>query len=219
MASKTAALQVTKVSERNVFYRDIAVKMIKAVIFLSVVLILSAGLNLTQFLMRPQPDYFAITPDGRLIPIRPLSDPLVAPERVLDFAQQVAQASFIFDFQNYRAQFSDLLRRQFYTKAGFESFKSAIEQSTLLEKVRSKKLVVSAVVPASPVITKEWREGGENGRIYKWRVEMPLNLTLQGQEQSAGSMELVLALVVERVPLVDAPAGIGVSQIIAIPKR
>ena len=210
-----AAEQSTKVAERNGFYRDVAKKMIKVSIILAIALIVSIVLNVVQVLMRPKPEYFAITHDGRLIPMLPLSDPLVSEERVLSFAQQVAQASFIFDFQNYRAQFTNLLSRQFYTKAGYASFQNAINQSTLLEKVISKKLVVSAVVPAAPVVTREW----DDGPVHKWRIEMPLSLTLQGQEQSAGSMELILALVVERVPLVDAPAGIGVSQIIAIPKR
>lgn len=172
----------------------------------------SVSLNIIQFWFRPDPKYFATSTEGRIIPLIPLDQPTVNHDAILSFAQRVALSSFIFDFANFQGQLGALSRS--YTPRGYETLIGSLEKNGVLDLVKAKRYVATAVATSAPVVT--W--SGKDKGVYKWRVEMPVTITLQGQTERK-DIAVTLILMVERVPTVDAPDGILAGQMVTIPKN
>ncbi|GIK74386.1 MAG: type IV secretion system protein IcmL [Chloroflexota bacterium] len=208
-----AGAQVLQVIENRVeFYRDGYRKWLQVSLIASSVALGSLILNGIQIYLRPDPVYFAIGQDGRLIPLVPLDQPLVNHDVVLQFAQRAAQKSFIFDFQNYNGQLTEL--RGLYTKTGYETLIASLEKNSVIDLVRTKRYVASAVATNAPALTWEGKDKG----IYKWRVEMPMIITLQGQTERK-DIPATVVVIVNRTPSIDTPNGIAVGALAVLPQE
>lgn len=172
----------------------------------------SITLNVVQFWFRPDPKYFATSGEGRIIPLVPLDQPTVNHDAVLAFAQRVALSSFVFDFANLQGQLGGLARS--YTSNGYETLINSLQKNGVLDLVKAKRYVATAVATSAPVVT--W--SGKDRGVFKWRVEMPVTITLQGQTERK-DVSVTLILMVERVPTVDAPDGILAGQMVTVPKN
>lgn len=187
------------------FYKGSWGKMLNSNMALGVALVLSISGNIGQYLMRPSPVYFATTEGGRLVRIAPVSDPYVNTETVLQKAQKTAVSSFSLDFDdiNLKAKLSAL--RSDFTRDGYASLMDQYERSGLIEKVRTRSLVSSAVATGAGVVVNDYV--GSDG-LYTWEVEIPVAITLTGQAERK-TYDYLVKQTVKRVPVVDNPAGIA----------
>ncbi len=192
----------------KLFYRDGFHKSLGLGLITGGALILSLALNVAQLVMRPAPQIIGIMPDGRMLPIIPLDDPMVTQETIINFTQSAVVSSFLFDFQNFNGQIS--ANRRFYTEEGYRSYLHALDSSLILDRVKTKKLVASAVPIAAPAITG----GGKQGGIYRWQVELPITVSLNGQSDRSMA-NLIVIVAIDRVPTTVSQSGIGISQIVA----
>lgn len=196
-----------RVLMRTLFYKSSWSKLLNGNLIIGVALILSMSLNIIQFVFRPKPDYFAITEDGRIIRLVPLSEPMVNSDTVLQFTQKTITKSFSLDFdpQNLRDKLQSL--RGDYTKDGYSALLAQMDSSGLIEKIRSRRLVSSAVATGAPVVSREFVENG----IYTWEAQMPVSLTLTGQNERK-SYDFLFIVNVQRIPTVDNARGIAISS-------
>ncbi|HRE30927.1 MAG TPA: DotI/IcmL family type IV secretion protein, partial [Candidatus Berkiella sp.] len=111
------------------------------------------------------PPSFAVSADDQLIRLRSLSQPNLTTEALLRWAATAATTIYTFDFYNY----NDVLKnaRVFFTKAGYENFRSAIAAAGIINTIVRKRLVVSAVITDTPVVLKEGQIATGN---YAWQV-------------------------------------------------
>lgn len=200
---------VLAVADQNSFYKEGFQKSLRISMISMVIAGLSLLVAVLAIILQPKPEYFASTQDGRVVPLTPLSEPLMNHDAILLFATTAAQKSFVLDFNNYRGQLQGV--RSYYTNAGYKSFMDSLESSGLISKITTKRMVASAVPVEAPIIEKEGVAGG----IYYWIVGMPVAIMLQGQSERL-PMNVLLRLRIERLPTVDNPRGIGVGQMVAI---
>lgn len=194
------------VMERNDFYRSGYKSRGKIIMGLVVALSLSSGGNYLQATKKPEVLSFAVTTDGRIIPITPLGSPLDNPQTVINFAGEAAQAAFHLDFVNYRDQLSKM--RQYMTKESYESFLNKLEESNNVDTIKKMQLVSTATLSAPPVITKE---GVVNG-IYRWKIEAPVLVSMQGRGGYTDS--LLITMQVRRAAITDNPKALAIEQFI-----
>jgi len=185
----------------NLFYKISWRKLLDSNLILGLALLASIGGNYFQYKQRPEPKYFATDPTGRIVPIVPVSEPYLTHEAVLQKAQQTAIASFSLDFDdnNLKAKLGALRPR--YTRDGYESLMAQYDQSGLIEKIRTRRLVTSAVATGAGVIVNDYL--GRDG-FYTWEVEMPMALTITGQNERK-QYEFLVKQTIKRVPVVDNP--------------
>ena len=193
---------------RNNFYRDNYRRVVGALMVLLVIVVTLVGVVFYQIVNRPEPKYFATTVDGRIMPLFSLSEAMLSPGELLQWAHRSAITAYTYNFVNYRDAMQQLQNQ--FTPAGWRYYEDALRTARTLEMVIAKKLVVSAVATGTPVILDQAVISGR----YSWKVQVPLLVTYQSpNEQTRQSM--IVTMIVSRVPTVDMPKGIAIVSFVS----
>ncbi len=194
---------------RNEFYRDGYRALLKLVILLSLIIaILVVAILGVVNSRKPENRYFATTEDGRLIPMVPLSQPNLSTPALLSWVAQSATEVMTFGFSDYRRRLQESSRN--FTRSGWESFTTALNQSGMIDAIESKRQVVTAVPAGAPIMQSQ---GVVAGR-YQWVVQMPMTLSYQvGSDRRARN--ILVNIVIVRVPRLESSNGVGVDQWLA----
>lgn len=193
---------------RNNFYRDNYRRLVVSLLAVLLIVSMLVGTVLYQIMNRPEPRYFATTVDGRIMPLYPLSDPMLSPGDLLQWAHGAAVSAYTYNFVNYRDAMQKLQNQ--FTQDGWRYYEDALKVSRNLEMVIAKKLVVSAVATGTPVILDQ---AVINGR-YSWKVQIPLLISYQSPNEQTQKPVIVM-MIISRVPTVDMPKGIAIVSFIA----
>lgn len=195
---------------RNQFYRDgfrnmIGVAIAEAVIIVLLILTLLAQIAASQ----PENRYFATTADGRIMQLVALDRPNMDKSALLSWVAQATSETMTFGFHDYQRRLQQSSRH--FTRRGWESFATALQESRIIEAIQAQQQVVSAQPKSAPTVLQE---GAFNGK-YRWIVELSLQVTYRsGQSNRVDNMQV--KMVIERVPSLENPNGIGIEQWIAL---
>lgn len=198
-----------RVVVRNEFYRDgyrLALRV--ALIQAAIIFALIGAMYYVIHVHQPENRYFATTEDGRLIPMVPLNQPNLSTPALLSWSAQAVSETMSFSFSNYRRNLQESSRH--FTRAGWESFSTALQDARILESVEQLTQEVSAVPSGAPILTSEGVAGGQ----YQWVVQVPVLLTYTSGGKKRNQSWLV-TLVIVRVPRLESPNGVGIAQWIA----
>lgn len=204
--SEQDALQL--VTLRNNFYRDNYRRALSVLLLMVVANLCLLGVVFYQASITPKPTYFATGPDGRITPLRPLSQPVVSTAALLQWANQAAVTAYSYDFVRYRKQLQTA--SQYFTPEGWQNFEAALKRSRNLETVITRKLVVTAVATGAPVMLDQ----GRIGRRYAWKVQMPMLVTYQSAS-TVFQQPLTVTMIISRVSMLNVPKGIAIAQFYA----
>jgi len=191
---------------RNEFYRDGFRIMQRAVIFEAITIISLILLFLMFFAFsQPEDRFFATSLDGKIVQLKPLSDPLVRKETVLNFASESSTQVLTFGFHDYRSRLQEASKN--FTKRGWESFLEALGNANYIETITNNRQVISAIPVSPPVIKQE----GLQGDVYTWVVEVPLSISIESGSEIA-SNQILVQMVIARRPKVEYDKGLGIDQ-------
>jgi intracellular multiplication protein IcmL len=193
---------------RNNFYRDNYRRLVGSLMVLLFIIVVLAGILFYQVINRPEPKYFATTVDGRIMPLFPLSEAMLSPSELLQWAHRAAVDAYTYNFVNYRDAMQQLQNQ--FTPEGWKYYEDALQTARTLEMVVAKKLVVSAVATGTPVILDQ---AVINGR-YSWKIQIPLLVTYQSPNEQT-QQPLIITMIVSRVPTVDMPKGIAIVSFVS----
>ncbi|QQG36448.1 MAG: type IVB secretion system apparatus protein IcmL/DotI [Micavibrio aeruginosavorus] len=194
---------------RNEFYRDGYRTMLRVALLLVLVIVFQIGVMFYVVKTnRMEYRYFATTEDGRLIPMAPLSEPNLSSPALMSWVAQAATEVMTFGFNDYRRRLQEASRN--FTRRGWESFSSALQRSRIIETVEANQQVVTAAPTGAPVIQSE---GMVKGR-YQWVVQVPMSLSYQAGSKTRTD-DVLVTLVIVRVPRLESPNGVGIEQWIA----
>lgn len=149
--------------------------------------------------------YYASMTTGEVIPLPALNEPVVTNEYMLTWSALAARAALNLDFVNYDKQLKEA--SIYFTSSGWNAFSASLDKSGLLKTIQDKKLVMSAVVPNDPIIVFT---GIVHGR-YTWKISMPVLVTY-GSASEQRQRQLKVSMVVSRVPAIDVPQGIQITD-------
>ena len=150
----------------------------------------------------------AATPDGRLVPLTPLDEPIMSDAALRNWTAAAVTEAFTLGHHDWRLRLAAV--RESFTDAGYESFLDGLNESLFLDRLRDNLQVASAVAQGAPVVTDTRYFRGRLG----WVIEFPLLVTFSAGARSV-SRDLIARVLVMRVPLSERPAGIGIEQLIA----
>ena len=207
MAEEDALRMITL---RNNFYRDNYRRVVLGfliAIIANIFLVIALGWSMSH---KPEPRYFATTSDGRIVPLYPLTQPVVSQTALLQWANEAAISSFSFDYVSYRKNLQKA--SEYYTPDGWKSFENALKESGNLETVIAKHLVVTAVATGAPTIIDQSVISGR----YAWKIQMPLLVTYESGAQIM-RQPMVVTMVVTRVSTLNTPKGIAIAQFYGTP--
>ncbi|HBB52969.1 MAG TPA: type IV secretion protein DotI [Legionellales bacterium] len=199
---------LTKIVDRNQFYKDGVHHLIIGIIISCLLNILAIFSIIYIYTHPPAPVYFPTSSNGRITPLFPLEQPNVNDSNILEWANLATIAAFSYNFVNYRSELE--FSSEYFTANGWTSFLKSLKASNNLLAVISKKLVVSAEATRTPEMLQK---GIFNGR-YSWRIKIPILVTYQsGQEYTQQNLEVIL--LITRVSTLNNPKGIGIEQFVS----
>lgn len=169
---------------------------------------ISLVFNAVQFLTREKPQNYAITPDLRVMPLTPVSEEMLSPESVRQWATRVVPSAYALDYRNHKQQLASL--EPHFTPEGYKGFLESIARSKLVDTIKEKNYVVSAVVREVPTIIGTTKLKG----AFAWKISAPILVTYQSGA-NAVTQNLVVTLVAVRVPQTRNNAGIAIQNFIA----
>lgn len=169
----------------------------------------SIALAVALYIFRPVPQNYAITPDGRNIPMTPISEGVLSTVGLGNFVSNAIASSFNFDFRNYASQLGSV--RTMYTEAGYNSFSQAI--ASRVQEAKEKMCVSSATIASVPVLVKS----GVHMGVMKYKFQTIVLLEMLGNKECGATSRLMVETVVERVPQHQYPLGIAISRLNAMP--
>ncbi len=197
------------VVNRNEFYRDGYRRLQKIALIEAVAIIaLIAVLALTIQVTRGKDRFFATTSDGRLLQMVPLDQPNLPTAKLTSWAAEAASEIMTFGFNDYRKRLQESSR--FFTRSGWSTFNEALTKSNLLLQVTNNDQVLTAAPKAAPVVVQE----GVIRGVYRWYVQMPLNVTYTVGSKEDNRPQLVTMSIV-RVSTLETPDGVAIDQWIA----
>lgn len=207
--NKMPAGPLVTVVTRNEFYRDgfrnmIRIAILESVIIVGLILTMIVHMNTSQ----PSDRYFATTADGRIMQLVPLDQQSLSQAALMSWVVQAAQETMTFGFHDYQRRLQQSSRH--FTRRGWESFTTALQKSRIIEAVTTSQQVVTAEPRSAPIL----RQSGVLNGKFRWIIDLPLSVTYKTGATSRTD-NLKLSLVVERVPSLESPNGVGIEQWIA----
>ncbi len=199
-----------KVVLRNEFYRDGYRSLLRLAVIEGLIIV---GLIAAMFFViqthQPENRYFATTEDGRLVPMIPLSEPNLSTPALMSWVAQASTEVMTFGFNDYKRRLQESSRN--FTRRGWESFTQALQRSRIIETVENNQQVLTAAPQGAPVLESE---GLVQGR-YQWIIQIPMILTYQSGSKLRND-QLLVTLVIVRVPRLESPNGVGIEQWVAV---
>ena len=122
--SDNDALEVVRL--RNNLYRDNYRRLVGMLLLMIIITIALVGVVVYLVTHRPAPQYFATSADGRITPLYPLSQPVVNPGELAQWANQAAVAAYTYNFVNYRKELQ--AASEFFTPEGWTQFQNGLKR-------------------------------------------------------------------------------------------
>lgn len=190
------------------WYKKQYERVMKLVLALGLGLLAAIGIIALLIITRPTPQFFAATPDLRLAPMVPLSEPLLTEQGLLNWVSETVTQAVSLDFVEWREKLSR--SREHFDDDAFKSFLDSLQKSGVLDLVRDKRLNVSASISRAPVITAS---GLVNGRAT-WRVEFPLVVSYESSQGVETTQKLLANVLVRRASTAKTPRGVVIQQVV-----
>ena len=140
-----------------------------------------------------------------------LSEPNLSTPALMSWVAQSSTEVMTFGFNDYRRRLQESSRN--FTRRGWESFTQALQRSRIIEMVEANQQVVTASPAGAPILQSEGLVAGR----YQWTVQLPLILSYQSGNRTKNDNMLV-TLVVVRVPRLENSNGVGIEQWIGEPR-
>lgn len=200
-----------QVVARNVAVSSIHRKLIALALVSTVAAVISIVSAFSLAAKKVPPQFVPVLPDGRMLPLVPLSESNMSDSMVADFALEAVRALNTYDYINWISQFNEAQR--FFSPQGWKAFDAELQSVDTLRAVEARKMVVSVRPTGDVRVT--WKGLAPNG-VYAWQVEAPVDIryTAHSDMQSGtggNRQEGVALLTISRVPTTNNPRGVGIQ--------
>jgi hypothetical protein len=177
---------------------------------LSLGLLVSIGLSCCLVYRDTQrvPTFFATDYAGRVIEIKPLSEPSMTREQVAQYVVNALSESMSMDYIN----FSDTQDRasRYFTQDAFNALVKNFTDQGHYDLLKKRKAVARAVATGAPRVVAEGQTNASSP--YSWVIQVPIAWTFSSQ-QRASTVNYVVQAVVTRQSTVERANGIAISAI------
>lgn len=194
----------------SVFRRYTAGQSIRLFSVLGIALACSLAMNFYNASKPTHYSYIAVTPDGRIIPLVPLSRPLPSSFDIGFWATQKTQQLFSLDYQNYRNQLSN--SEQFFTSSGWRAFERALGEQNLIGWIQQNRYVIKASLVDAPVIESQGILGSSG--MYGWDITFHIKLNMSsGNGATDQEVFWKVNMLVLRSPQTISPDGVQIQNL------
>ncbi len=199
-----SVIESTEVSaiEQERYHQDKAMQIVILALFSIALTVGILGLIiLVRDSVAPPPTYFAAMPNGALFPEKPLDQPSLETNELLNWIAEAMMESNTFNFIDYNAVLN--AASVYFTKEGYDSYKNALTTAKIIDTVTEKKYVLRAIATDAPQVLLEKPFAGR----YMWKIRIPMQFRYQSVKTDFGNL-VEITLIVMRVPTTQSPNGV-----------
>jgi intracellular multiplication protein IcmL len=204
---KQSALELVLL--RNLFYRD-AYKRVWVCVLLVALLDLALFVGVVDRAMQsPAPQYFAATPDGRIIQEHPLSDPVKSDAQILAYVSNVTNVIYQMDYVHWQDQLQTV--SNFFTPQGWRNYTDTLKASNNLNTLTQFSMVTQVQMTGVPQIFQK----GLIGDHYSWFVKVPVLVQYVSPSHATISQSLNITYIIIRMPVQENPDRIAINNFLS----
>lgn len=198
------------VMARAMFYRDAFRNLVKINTIMAFVAVIEAVIitMLAYALIHKEKIIVGMSADGRITQIVPLTEPSVSDSKMLQLVGDTATCAFTFDYVNYRKQITQC--QHGFTDNGWTRFVTELDNSKILNLVKSEELVLSSTRIEAPIIEDKGLIEG----VLAWKVKVPVRVTYSGR-QTKTTEDYMVSMTVARMDQNTNPDGVAISSFVA----
>jgi intracellular multiplication protein IcmL len=179
-------------------------QMVMVLALVVLILALGNGFLLTR---RPEPKYFWLAPDLRVLETKPLTDPLFKTPALVNWASRVLSDSFSLDYLHWRQKLNDL--KVSFSDSGHTEFVKSLESAGHLKKIEEEKLIIRCQLVGAPVV-KDTRDQGDR---MTWILEAPVVISFYASSGTVTTQKLLVEMEAQRVPIAKKPLGLEMNRL------
>lgn len=146
----------------------------------------------------------AVDARGVVIPVVPLSDPMVAESRVVGYAEECLRKAFSHDFLH--AEQTIPVAQDCFKPESADEY--AVSIQPLLKLMNEKRMVMAITIPRPPRVVSVYKVGG----VVNWDVEAGIEIFFEGRNERISPTRSTVQMTIVRVPLEATPRGILISK-------
>jgi intracellular multiplication protein IcmL len=163
-----------------------------------------------QAVTRPEPRYYGVTTELKVVEMIPMKEPSFTPKNIGSWTADVVTRALSLDFLYLREKLTDV--QNDFSEIGFESYVKSLEQNGHIKKIETEKLNLSCALTGPPVVTNTKGIGREK----TWRVEMPVLVSYQTSQGVVANQSLVAEVTVQKADASKKPRGVEISQLVLL---
>lgn len=150
---------------------------------------------------------FAVNHEGQLTPLQAMNHPNTSSEAVLNWSKMAVGEIFTYNFNDIVPRLN--ASRRFFTTQGWNSFRSAFQEQSILLRTQSQRQFVTTLPSGAATIVEE---GDQKGRYY-WTLQLETITSVYAGTSNINSNTMTLRI--QRIPTGDSVAGypFGIIQI------
>ncbi|MEX6666880.1 DotI/IcmL/TraM family protein [Pseudomonas sp. W2-17] len=154
------------------------------------------------------PVLYFTTENGRIVPVKPKSEPAFSDNDVAAFGADTIRDSFTLDFIHWQDQINRV--KEDYDDVGYSGYFTALNSSNILASVKNQRMNLSVDVGPGRIRAK-----GQQGDIYAWEYQYPVTLKLDGQVTGSPAQRFIFTQRIQRTDVDVKPKGLEVVQLIS----
>lgn len=182
-------------------------RIVIALLAMSIAIVSLVGVSTYVILSKPEPRYFATRDDGGILPLTPISEPFLTDSQITNFSVEAITRALTIDFANWRRDLSEA-SEYFVRPDGWNNYLTAMEGSGVLEFIKTRRLVSTAVANGATITS-----AGMVGGRYSWTVQIPLTVTYESSSETTRD-DLIAEARIVRVPTWQVPSGVAISLLV-----
>jgi len=183
-----------------------AASMLRIIMIMGGALCLSLMLNIGLIISEKPPVYFGLSQDMTLLPMHPLSEPMVDDSALKAWLGVAVTEIFNMDFVDWRNRVSNA--RQYFTSKAFEGYAQSLEREGHIATLEQYRSIMHGVPIGPPVIVASGLLKG----VRTWDMEIPFMLSYQTSERQLSAQQFIIQARVQRVSTTEYPKGIAMTQ-------
>lgn len=193
---------VIKAVEQQRYGEDKSIQIVMlALLSIALTVVILGLMLLIRDPVAPPPVYFTAMENGALFPEKPLDQPGIETNELLNWITEAMMEANTFNFIDYNTVLDTA--SVYFTKEGYTSYKDALNTSKIIETITEKKYVLRAVATDAPQLLLEKPFAGR----YMWKIKIPMQFKYQNVKADFGTL-VEITLIVMRVPTVQSPNGV-----------
>jgi intracellular multiplication protein IcmL len=189
--------------DRRQYGRALKITFFSLLVNLALILVI-----VLMVLFRPEPRYFSVTNDFRVVELAPLSEPYVDDAGLRNWSSDVVSRTFSLNFLHVKRSLEDV--RKFYAPDAFQQLIVSLKKSGIISLITEKRLSVSVVLDKAPVITAK----GVLQGTMSWKLEIPIVASYESSKGVETTQHLVATMLIQRADLREYPEGVYIKQMV-----